>query len=157
MAREKRKPRDAPLTEFNYPHHHKINKMQKWAWGVIGSQRWHWHTAKEHQLPEIQVHGRHETVPARSRDAKSFHLPAWLPSLRAGGYGSKTHPLPRPVRGHTKMRMVSSGNDAAPGAVHDGFASSNAAGTAGQDNGTYNSGSDDDDRTYICKPDMPGC
>lgn len=97
-------------------------------------------------------------VPSRSRDAKNFHLPGWLPSLRAGGYGSKVHHLPRP-RGYTNMCTAGSGNDAAPGVVQDGLASSSVAGMAGQETCMYNSESDpdDDDRPFACTSDMQGC
>lgn len=57
------------------------------------------------------MNSRNAGVPTTSRDNKSFHLPAWLPSLRAGGYGSKVQPLPGVVRGHVS-HMRSSGNSA---------------------------------------------
>eukprot|EP00892_Ulva_mutabilis_P006747 jgi/Ulvmu1/4444/UM002_0169.1 len=141
MAHKKQSATTTYLVKASSLQQEKIQKMQRWAWRLIGSQRWQ---TDPLQLPEIRIRQAQVTA-MPSRDTRNYHLPSWLPSLRAGG--SRVHIQPQRDHddGHADGSMYSSQTRAALDMSHLRGTYFSVAGKNAQTHYMESSGSDVDD------------
>ena len=127
--------------------HEKVQKMQRWAWGLVGSKRWQW---QAEQTMEVRRRSSAAIGHAAPREARNYHLPSWLPSR------SRVHV--QPLSGEVDESITSMCTNSKPLDITAvGHTLISVTGKHGQGQYIESSGSeiDEDSEINIRKSDVP--